>query len=69
MIDQRLLIKAVIMGVVWGVMFYFVRKGLNKRNFAENPEKKREAFYWDAMYGALAAGLSVIVKEFINKTV
>jgi len=57
------------MGVVWGVMFYFVRKGLNKRNFAENPEKKREAFYWDAMYGALAAGLSVIVKEFINKTV
>ncbi len=65
----KLLVQAVVFGVIWAVMFFFVRKGMNKRNFVTDPEAKRESFKWDAIYGGLAAFLSVIVKQFASKYV
>ena len=66
MINKKLLIQAVIAGIIWGVMFYFIRKGMNKRNFAADPEKKRADFFYDSIYGGIAAALTVIVKEVVG---
>ena len=62
----QLLIDAIIHGVMWGLTFYFIRKGLNERNFVENPDAKRQAFYFDAMYGGVAAFAMVILKFIAN---
>jgi len=66
---KNLLIDAFIQGILWAIMFYFVRKGLNKRNFIENPEKKRVDFFWDAVYGGLAMSCLTIAKKYIVKQV
>ena len=62
----RILLEAILMGVLWGVMFYVIRKGLNTRNWKGNLEEKKLDFYWDAVYGGLAAGLSIILKGFLQ---
>jgi hypothetical protein len=58
-----LLIKAIVFGVIWGLTFYCIRKGLNPRNFVKDAEAKRESFYWDAVYGGLAAAVAVVAKD------
>jgi hypothetical protein len=65
----QLLVQAIVFGVIWGLAFYYIRKGLNKRNFTENAEAKREAFKWDAIYGGLATAVSVIAKKFVWETI
>lgn len=65
----QLLIDAIINGIMWGLTFYYIRKGLNKRNFNENPAVKRKAFYYDAIYGGLAAFAIVILKFIANVVV
>lgn len=62
-----LLIEAIVQGVLWGLTFYFIRKGMNKRNFVEDSEKKREAFYWDGIYGGFSAFCLVIAKKLVLK--
>ena len=66
---KKLLMQAVIQGILWAVTFYFIRKSMNKNNFTGNVEedaKKREAFKWDAIYGGFAASALVISKYFIK---
>lgn len=67
---KTLLIEAVIAGIIWAVMFYYVRKGLNKRNFmGPMPDEKKLDFWYDGLYGGLAALLSVIAKKFVTPMV
>ena len=62
-----LLIEALISGIIWTIMFYYIRKGLNKRNFLiDDPNKKRMDFWYDAMYGGLAAFLALIAKKLVT---
>lgn len=64
---RNMLLEAFIVGVIWAVMFYYIRKGLNKRNFmVDNPNERREDFKWDAIYGGLAAAFATIVKKMSN---
>jgi hypothetical protein len=61
MLTQRLIVDAIIAAVVWGLTYLYVRRYLN-------PENKRDVsrFRLDAMYGGLAAGVAVLLKEFIQ---
>lgn len=62
--DMKLLImESVIAGIVWAIIFYFVRKGLNRRNFEEDPEKKKTSFWYDAVFGGIGAFTARIVKQ------
>jgi hypothetical protein len=62
---KRLIVRAIIGGIIWGLGFYYIRKGLNKRNFREKPEKKKTDFYWDAVYGSVAAFIIIIIRRII----
>ena len=57
--------EAVITAILWGVIFYYIRKGLNKKNFIVDADKKRKEFYREAIYGGIAAGVMVIAKKYI----
>jgi len=62
---RKMALEALVSGVLWGLLFYFVRKRLNKRNFVQDAENKKISFYWDGVYGGLAAALMVITKSFV----
>ena len=61
-----IVIESIINGIIWAICFYYIRKGLNKRNFNVDPEKKRKAFWYDAAFGGIAATSSFILKKIIN---
>jgi hypothetical protein len=67
-----LLMQALIAGLVWGLAFYFVRKGLNKSNFtgdAETDALKTASLKREAVFGALAAFVTVFAKHFVTSTI
>ena len=69
---KKLLIQSLIKGIMWAAMFFFIRKGMNKRNFTGTPEEnmmKKESFKWDAIYGGAAAFLSSMLSPFVMNAV
>jgi hypothetical protein len=64
---KKLLMQSIIKGILWAILFLYIRKGLNSSNFTENPEKKWNAYKSDALYGGLSAFLMTIAKTIIWK--
>lgn len=62
---KTVLFKGIIQGLVWGVLYYYIRKGLNPSNYYEKRKAIEERqqigkgdksdFLGDAIYGGLAA--------------
>jgi hypothetical protein len=66
-LEKRLILEALIAGVIWAVAFIYIRKGLNARNFnVDDPNKKRLDFFYDGIYGGIAAFIAVIAKKYIK---
>jgi hypothetical protein len=61
MLNQKLIVNAIIAAVVWGLTYLYIRRYLNPEN-KYNVDK----FRLDAIYGGIAAGCAVILKEFIQ---
>ena len=49
--------------LLWGIAYYFIRKGLNPAN------KDLEKFKYDAIYGSIAAFFSGVAFWFIKQYV
>ena len=62
---KTLFIEALVRAIVWSIAFIYIRKGLNKQNFIENPDKKRQVIMWDGIYGGFAAFIAVIANKII----
>lgn len=53
----------VFQGLVWGIVYYFVRRGLN-------PEvDELQKYKSDAIYGSLAAFLAAVIMWYVRKYV
>lgn len=61
MITQKLLINAIITGILWWFTYLYIRRYFNPEN-KNNIEKYR----LDAIYGGIASGISIIIKDLIN---
>lgn len=72
-----LLIEALTHAISWGLMTYYVRKGLNKKNFGETRagvlkshlagEANQQSYYLDSYYGSIAAFFLVVVRTLARK--
>ena len=61
----HVVIQSIFVGILWGLTFYFIRKRLNYRNFQEDAEKTKEMFWWDGIYGGLAAAVAFSFKALV----
>jgi formate/nitrite transporter FocA (FNT family) len=59
-------IKSILSGVLWGLSFFYIRKGLNWRLFLEDRNKSRKTYKWDAIYGGLAIGIMMLFQLLIH---
>jgi uncharacterized membrane-anchored protein len=61
-ISNKLLMNAIVSGIVWYITYLYIRRYLN-------PENNKNISKWsnDAIYGALASFASVIAKDIITK--
>ena len=75
----RIILLAAIHGVIWGLFYYYVRKGWNSANYYEKRKKileiqlkgegTKKEFYGDAIYGALATFFVYILRKLIKRMV
>ena len=75
------ILEAVILGLIWGLITYYVRRTLNSGNYGEERKKivskqlsghgSRDDFFGDSFYGGIAAGLiffsSKIIRNYVRK--
>lgn len=62
-------IKSILSGVLWGLSFFYIRKGLNWRLFLEDRNKSRKTYKWDAIYGGLAIGIMMLFSGLVMKNI
>jgi hypothetical protein len=62
--NNTLVKKALLWGIIWAFSYYFVRRALNPAN-----EGKLETFKDDAIYGGLAVAVTVILQNFAQRYV
>ena len=59
--------ESLIGGILWAIMFYYVRKGGNEGNFKGKVGKDRDAqmkkYLDDAMYGGKAAAIVIFLRK------
>ena len=71
---RSIIFKWVIQMVSRGLLYYFIRKGMNPGNYGEKRKRNlenqlagnggREDYYGDAFYGGIASGLIFIIRTF-----
>jgi hypothetical protein len=77
MIFIKILIYSVIVGIMWGVTYYYLRRLPNpnlslldaKGNLRQDAytKKKLEEYYYDAAYGGFAIGVSHLVARVFRE--
>ena len=60
--NNTLLKKALLWGIIWAFTYYFIRRALNPENIG-----KLENFKKDAIYGGLGTVVSVVLQDFAQK--
>lgn len=59
--NQTMIMKAAISGLVWGLTYLYIR-----RYFNPETREKYMKYGADAFYGAIAAAIAFVVKALVN---
>jgi hypothetical protein len=51
------LVRATVAGIIWFMAFFVIRKGLNPKNYTDEPWEKFKLILWDAIFGGSAAAV------------
>jgi hypothetical protein len=62
--NNKLIISAIINGLIWSFTYLYIRRYFNPEN-----NKNIEKWKTDAIYGGIASAISVILKDVITKKI
>jgi hypothetical protein len=75
----KLIVEGIIHGVIWGLIYYYVRKGWNVANYYDKRKEiairqmrgqgTKTDFYGDAIYGAIATTFVYVLSKVIRRAI